>query len=152
MKLYFRNTYSCSSSSAVHQSSIDNVTRVIFPRRWQNNGEWGNPEFFNFCCQTCALVVVASLCARLHLSSVGQWPRVQEPISWTMLIFHTNIYRGWRLDTEYGNIPLIISSHIQQNTLHSGYSLLSFLPTTQNQVIFFTRSSLIVCSTAVCRL
>ena len=45
MKLYFRNTYSCSSSSAVHQSSIDNVTRVIFPRRWQNNAEWGNPEF-----------------------------------------------------------------------------------------------------------
>ena len=58
MKLYFRNTYSCSSSSAVNQSSIDNVTRVIFPRRWQNNAEWGNPEFLNFCCQTCALVVV----------------------------------------------------------------------------------------------
>ena len=58
MKLYFRNTYFCSSSSAVHQSSIDNVTRVIFPRRWQNNTEWGNPEFLNFCCQTCALVVV----------------------------------------------------------------------------------------------
>ena len=161
MKLYFRNTYFCSSSSAVHQSSIDNVTRVIFPRRWQNNTEWGNPEFLNFCCQTCALVVVlwhpwpaecsvpACICP-VWVSGPGCYSRYPGQCSYFIQISAA----GWRLDTEYGNIPLIISSHIQQNTLHSGsgYSLLCYLSTTQNQVIFFTRSSLIVCSTAVCRL
>ena len=155
MKLYFRNTYSCSSSSAVHQSSIDNVTRVIFPRRWQNNTEWGNPGFSLLLTFGTRLVhlllwhpcVPACICP-VWVSGPGCRSRYPGQCSYFIQISAA----GWRLDTEYGNIPLIISSHIQQNTLHSGYSLLSYLPTTQNQVIFFTRSSLIVCSTAACRL
>ena len=62
--------------------------------------------------------------ASLHLSSVGQWPRVwcRSRYPGQCSYFIQVSAAGWRLDTEYGNIPLIISSHIQQNTPHSGYS------------------------------
>ena len=132
MKLYFRNTYFCSSSSAVHQSSIDNVTRVIFPRRWQNNAEWGNPEFSLLLTFVARLVhlllwdpcVPACICP-VWVSGPGCRSRYPGQCSYFIQISAA----GWRPDTEYGNIPLIISSHIQQNTLHSGYSLLSYILT-----------------------
>ena len=53
----------------------------------------------------------------------GQWPRVwcRSRYPGQCSYFIQVSAAGWRLDTEYGNIPLIISSHIQQNTPHSGY-------------------------------